>query len=426
MIALGRSAWSMRTAIAGFATAVSLQSSVVSQQSSVAMPQSAVANPQLAVANPQPAIPNPQPAIPNPQSSDGPRLNILSPGDEAYVSGPTLLRAQVVPPDGVAGVTFFVDGRQACALTKLPFECDWDAGATIAEHQVRAVATLRGGGRIVQTVRTRSVGYAERVDVDVVQVTVTVSDGRGRFVPNIPPTAFHVLEDGRPQTITHFASEDVSLELVAAIDISGSMAPAMPKLKTAVKEFLGDVPPQDRVTLLGFNDNIFTVTRKQTDPAERIKAVDRLAPWGSTALYDVLLRGLEMLGRQTGRKALVVFTDGEDQGSHATLNDVERRLQSSDVTLYMIGQGRGVTMEPLRRIMERLSNPTGGRALFTENIEELHTAFADLLDELSNQYLLGYQSSNSKRDDQWRKIKVDVDGHHDVRSRQGYRAIAGK
>jgi Ca-activated chloride channel family protein len=374
------------------------------------------------IVNPQSAI-NPQTAIRDPQSVE---LKILSPGEDAYVSGPTLLRAQVLPADAIAGVTFFVDGRQACALVKVPFECDWDAGATIAEHQVRAVATLKSGGRIVQTVRTKSIGYAERVDVDVVQVTVTVSDGRGRFIPNIPKGAFHVLEDGRPQTITHFASEDVPLELVAAIDISGSMAPAMPKLKIAVKEFLGDVPAEDQVTLLGFNDNIFTVTRKQTDPGERIRAVDRLAPWGSTALYDVILRGAEILGRQTGRKALVVFTDGEDQGSHATIQDVERRLQSSDVTLYMIGQGRGVTMEPLRRIMERISTPTGGRALFTENIEELHNAFADLLDELSNQYLLGYQSTNTKRDDQWRKIKVDVDGHREVRSRQGYRAIAGK
>ena len=190
-------------------------------------------------------------------------------------------------PSGVTGLTFFVNGRQACALTQLPFECEWDAGPAIAEHQVRAVATLKGGGRLVQTVRTKSVGYTERVDVDVVQVTVTVSDERGRFVRDIPQSAFHVLEDGHPQAITHFASEDVPLELVVAIDISGSMAPAMPRLKTAVKGFLGDVPPQDQVTLLGFNDNIFTLTRKTTDPAERIKAVDRLAPWGSTALYDV-------------------------------------------------------------------------------------------------------------------------------------------
>jgi Ca-activated chloride channel family protein len=358
--------------------------------------------------------------------ADLPVLKILAPDEEAYLTGPTLLKATITPADTVTGVTFFVDGRQVCALTSQPFECDWNAGAAITAHQVRAVATVKGGTRIVQTVRTKSVGYVERVDVDVVQVTVTVSDSRGKFVPSVPQSAFHVFEDGHPQAITHFASEDVPLELVAAIDISGSMAPAMPKLKKAVKEFLGDVPPQDQVTLLGFNDSIFTLTRKATDPAERVKAVDRLAPWGSTALYDVLLRGVEMLGRQTGRKALVVFTDGEDQGSHATINDVERRLQSTDVTLYMIGQGRGVTMEPLKRIMERLSVPTGGRALFTDSIDELHTAFADLLDELSNQYLLGYQSTNSRRDDAWRKIKVEVDGHHDVRARQGYRAVAGK
>jgi VWFA-related protein len=193
-----------------------------------------------------------------------------------------------------------------------------------------------------------------------------------------------------------------------------------------VKQFLGEVPAQDQVTLLGFNDNIFTLTRKTSDPAERIKAVDRLASWGSTALYDVLLRVVEILGRQTGRKALVVFTDGEDQGSHATINDVERRLQSSDVTLYMIGQGRGVEVAALKTIMQRLVEPTGGRALFTDSIDELHLAFADLLEELSNQYLLGYESTNARRDDTFRKISVQVDGQTRVRARQGYRAVPPK
>jgi Ca-activated chloride channel family protein len=355
-----------------------------------------------------------------------PQLKILSPGEESYVSGPTLLRASIVPADAASSVTFFVDGRQVCALTRPPFECEWDAGPALGEHQVRAVATLAAGGRTVQTIRTKAVSVSERVNVDVVQVTVTVSDGRGRFVRNLPRSSFHVSEDGKPQGISHFTSEDVPLEIVVAIDISGSMTPAMPKLKKAVKEFLSDVPSQDLITLLGFNDTIFTLTRKTGDPSERVKAVDRLAPWGSTALYDVILRGVEMLGRQTGRKALIVFTDGEDQGSHATINDVERRLQSSDVTLYMIGQGRGVTMDALKKIMERLSNPTGGRALFTDSIDELHESFADLLDELSNQYLLGYEPTNTKHDDVWRRIKVDVDGHHEVRARQGYRATTAK
>jgi hypothetical protein len=76
--------------------------------------------------------------------------------------------------------------------------------------------------------------------------------------------------------------------------------------------------------------------------------------------------------------------------------------------------------------MERLVSPTGGRALFTDSVDELHAAFGDLLDELSNQYLLGYTSTNDKRDDAWRTIRVDVDGHHDVRARLGYRVTAAK
>jgi Ca-activated chloride channel homolog len=353
-------------------------------------------------------------------------LEVLSPTEDAFVSGSTWLRAAVEPKGRVASIVFFVDGRLMCTVAAPPFECEWDAGSKVVEHQVRVVANLAGGGRLVRTVRTKALGFTEVVDVEVVQVTVTVADGHGRFVRGIPQSAFKVFEDNHPQVISHFASEDIPLELIVAIDISGSMSPAMPKLKSAVKEFLTAVPPADQVTLLGFNDNIFPLARKATDPAERVKAVDRLAPWGSTALYDVILRGVDMLGRQTGRKALVVFTDGEDQGSHATIADVERRLQASDVTLYMIGQGRGVTMEPLKKIMARLSTPTGGRSLFTDSIDELRGAFADLLDELSNQYLLGYASTNTTRDDAWRRIRVDVDGHHDVRARQGYRATASR
>lgn len=354
------------------------------------------------------------------------QLKIVSPDNDSFVSGPTLLRAIAEPADAVATVTFFADGRQVCTLIHPPFECEWDAGQAIAEHQIRAVGSLTPSGRIVNTVRTKGVGFAEKVNVDVVQVTVTVGDGHGKFVRGLPQSSFHVFEDNRPQAVSHFASENVPLELVVAIDISGSMAPSMPKLKAAVKEFLAAVPAEDQVTLLGFNDSVFTLMRKATADTDRAKAVDRLAPWGSTALYDVILRGMEMLGRQTGRKALVVFTDGEDQGSHATISDVERRLQSSDLTLYMIGQGRGVQLESLKKVMERLSTPTGGRAFFTENIDTLHDSFTGLLDELSNQYLLGYASTNSKRDDTWRRIKVDVDGHHDVRARQGYRATASK
>ena len=337
-----------------------------------------------------------------------------------------MLRATVSDPASVARVVFSVDGRQICSAPASPFECSWEAGANVLAHQIRAAAELKAGGRVIRTLRTKALDYAEKVDVDVVQVIATVMDGSGHFVTGLPPSAFHIEEDGKPQKISHFGAEDVPLELIVACDVSGSMTPAMPRLKTAVKEFLAAVPTRDQVTLIGFNDSIFALTRRQVDPAERLKAVDRLAPFGATALYDVILRGVDMLGKQPGRRAMIVFSDGEDQGSHASITDVERRLQASDVTLYMIGQGRGVEVDALKSVMQRLVEPTGGRALFTDNIDQLHLRFADLLEELSNQYLLGYESTNARRDETFRKIALRVDGQSRVRARQGYRVVAPK
>lgn len=359
-------------------------------------------------------------------SPASPRLRIVSPVEGSLMSGPVVLRAELDPPSAASSVVFFVDGRQMCTVSAAPFECAWDAGATIVARQIRVVANLTGRGRIVRTVRTKELGFTENVEVDVVQVTATVLDGRGHYVKGLPRTVFRVTEDDRPQTISHFASEDVPLQLFVAVDISGSMTTAMPALKTAVKALLNAVPARDQVTLLGFNDTVFALTRPGTPAADRTKAVDRLAAWGGTALYDVILRAVEMAGRQVGRKAIVVFSDGEDEGSHAVLEDVEQRLQGTDATLYMVGQGRGVKLDPLRRVMERLSKPTGGRALFTDSIDELHEAFDTILEELSQQYLLGYPPTRDVRDGAFRRIKVTVEGGYDVRARQGYRVAPAK
>ena len=350
------------------------------------------------------------------------RVRILSPADGAFVVGPTRLRAEVDPPDASSSVIFFVDGLKVCTVSAPPFECDWDAGSVIAQHLVRLVVNLAAGGRLVRTTRTAAAAFAETVDVDIVKVTVTVTDERGGYVKGLPRSAFHVSEDGRRQAISHFFQDDAALELVVAVDMSESMAPAMSKLKKAVSDFLGAVPPHHAVTLLGFNDDVFTLVRRAGDAAERVNAVEALTSWGSTVLYDVIQQGADLLDARTGRKALVVFTDGDDSRSYASIVDVERRLQRSDLTLYMIGQGHGITNAPLKEVMERLSRPTGGRAFFTERINELHVIFGELLEELSQQYGLGYQSTNRARDDTWRQIKVDVEGQPRVRARQGYRA----
>ena len=353
-----------------------------------------------------------------------PQVEILSPVDGSIVTGSTMLRAKVEPSGLASSVVFFADGIQVCTVTKPPFDCEWDAGASIAEHHVRLVVSLTSGGRVVRNARTTKVAFAETVDVDAVQVTVTVTDDRGRFVKGLPRSAFHVAEDGQPQTISQFYAEGAPLELVVALDTSESMRGAMHTLKRAVAAFLGAVSPRDRVTLLGFNDDVFVVARKTADPSVRLNAVERLTAWGTTVLYDGILRGAELLGPQPGRKALVVFTDGEDQGSDVTLAEVERSLQESDLALYMIGQGQALARTTLSKLMDRLSRPTGGRAFSTHSPDALDEAFRELLDELSNQYVLAYQSTNIARDDTWREITVNVDGHRRVRARQGYRVRA--
>ena len=358
--------------------------------------------------------------------ADAGRIQIVSPEAGTYVAGGTKLRASVDPSLQVTSVTFTVDGREVCSINAGPYECEWEAGSSIEEHQIRLVVILANGDRIARTLRTKGLRFGDAVDVDAVQLAVMVTDNSGRFITGLPKSAFRVFEDGRPQTISNFMSDNVPLEMVVAVDISGSMTPALPKLKQAVKDFLAAIPEHNEVTLLGFNDSIFALTRKSTNPQERIRAVDRLSSWGATALYDTIIRGVDLLGKKVGRRAIVVFSDGEDQGSHVTIDDVERRLQESDVTMYMIGQGRGVSVEHLKQVMQRLSRPTGGRAFSTDRVEELHVAFEELIDELSHQYLVGYEPTNSHRDDSWREIKVVVDGKTKVRTRLGYRAVPSK
>ena len=353
-----------------------------------------------------------------------PALTFVSPPPDTYVNGPTTLRVRVEagqPP--VQEISIFADGQIVCTVQRPPYECAWDAGATLREHVLRATATFDDGTRVVANLRTRAAGYVEQVDVDAVQVTVTVTDGDGNLVRRLPQDAFRVREDGVPQAITAFSNDNIPLEIVVALDVSYSMTEAMPALKGAAGKFLGSLRPADRVTLLAFNDNIFTLARQSTDTAQRVRAVDRLAPWGGTALYDAILTSMNVLGRQSGRRSLVVFSDGEDQSSVATLKRVEARMETSDATIYAIGLGRGVRESNLRAILDRLAEVSGGRAFLTERIDRLQENFGAIVEELSSQYLLAYVPTNGARDGGWRRIEVDVaGGKYRVRARQGYRA----
>jgi Ca-activated chloride channel homolog len=353
-------------------------------------------------------------------------IRIVSPEPDAYAAGAVLLKAAVTPGHRVkdiARVMFYVDGRLTCTIMEpTRLECPWDAGTQIREHVIRAVVEMIGGGRAVTSMRTKGLELGEAVRVEVVQVTAVVHD-KGRFIKGLPVSAFRLFENAVPQTITHFTSEGSPLELVIAVDVSGSMASAMPQLKAAVKKFLSALGPKDQVTLTAFNDNLFTLARRDSTPEQRLRAVDRLAPWGGTALFDVIIRGLQQLSKQPGRRVLVVFSDGDDKSSHATIEAVDRAVRATDATLFMVALGPGARAAAVKTNIERLVDMTGGRALFVDRAEQLEASFGAIVEELSNQYLLGYESTNQKRDGTWRAIRLELPNHgYTVRARQGYNA----
>ncbi|MDQ1341810.1 MAG: Ca-activated chloride channel, partial [Pseudomonadota bacterium] len=204
----------------------------------------------------------------------------------------------------------------------------------------------------------------------------------------------------------------------------GSMTKAMPTVKAAVRKFLTKLRPQDVVTVLGFNDNVFVIARPTVTLEDRLKTLDRLRPWGGTSLYDAMLKALAQLGPQAGRRVIVVFTDGEDLNSRVPLETAERGLESNDAVLYAIGLGRAPDMEPLRRVLERLSEKTGGQAYF-EELDKLDEVFDNVLADLANQYLFGFLPRDAAHDGRWREIRVEVPGHdYKVRARKGYRTIS--
>ena len=355
------------------------------------------------------------------QAQSAPTLRFASPTDETYASGLVVLRV-VVDGDSAASliedVTFFADGRQVCVVPGTTPQCKWDAGPQLTTHAIRAVARLKSGGRLVANVRTKDAGYVEAVSVDAVLASAVVTEG-GRFVKGLTRDDFKIFDDGRERPVTSFQSNEAPLEVVLALDVSASMSTALADVKAAAEGFLRALRPQDCVTVVAFNNALFTLSRGVTG-TEALPALNKLTAWGATALYDVIVRSLQLLSRQPGKHALVIFSDGDDSASQATLDQVRKLVADSDAMLMAVGLGRGSTVDELKEKLESLADASGGRVLFAEKSDELTESFAKVVEDLINQYTLGFEPQRDGRDHQ---IRVQVPGRGvRVRARRVYTA----
>ena len=344
-------------------------------------------------------------------------LRFTDPPPNSYVSGPiTLVVDYDFSSAEVIDVTFFANGQQICGPSLL-LRCDWNAGPGVEAHAFRAVVRLKSGGRVVANLRTRAVEFAQAEAVDIVQANAVVKSG-DRFVKGLTRESFRLLDDRQPQPITDVTAGG-PMEVLLALDVSDSMKNVLSHVQTAARTFLKAIGEGHQVTIVAFNDSIFTVSRREVSVEARVQALDKLSAWGGTALYDVIAESLQQLNGR-GRKALVVFSDGEDQHSRLTFADVRRLLDESDATVFAVGLGRGASQQELREKLEELANASGGLALFAENPNRLGEPFAEIVETLANQYTISFVP---RRDGKYHELTVQVPGRDvRVRARRGYLA----
>jgi VWFA-related protein len=299
---------------------------------------------------------------------------------------------------------------------------------------VAAVALAAGGGVVASTRQTP----AFRAGIDVVSLAVTVTDRSGRFVTDLEPGQFHVVEDGAVQDVAYFNRTNMPVALALLLDTSTSMEVRMAAAQNAAVGFVRRMQPRDVAELVAFDRDVRIVQGFTGDQAALERAIRSTTAVGSTSLYNAVYVSLRELRKNrvateqdVRRQGLVVVSDGEDTSSLVDFDEVLDLARRSETAIYTIGLRSAVdtgdkAFKEADYVLRRLTQETGGRAFFPARIEDLAGVYSQIADELASQYVLGYTSKNTRRDGAWRRIMVRVDRQGaTARTRPGYFGPSG-
>jgi VWFA-related protein len=275
------------------------------------------------------------------------------------------------------------------------------------------------------------------VDVNLVVLHVSVHDRRGSDVLNLRQQDFTLFEDGVPQTIRMFRREDAPVTAGLIVDHSGSMGPKLGQVIAAAGTFAGASNPRDQIFVVNFNEKIrfglWGATKFTDDPVILGNAIAGVPAAGKTALYDAIAAGLDRL--DTGhwdKKVLVVISDGGDNASVHQLQGVIGMAERSSAAIYAIGMFDNDDKDANPRVLKRLAEETGGEAFFPKEPNEVVEICAHIANDIRNQYMIGYVSTNVFPDGTRRSIRLlakapDSGTKLHVRTRSSYIAQgAGK
>ena len=252
-----------------------------------------------------------------------------------------------------------------------------------------------------------------KVDVDLVLVPVTITDPMNRLVTGLEKDNFQLFEGSAAQEIRTFSSEDAPVSLGVIFDSSGSMTSKMDRAKEAVVEFFKTANPQDEFFMITFNDEPETVSDFTNSVDEIQTKLVFAVPKHRTALLDAIYMGVsKMRQAKYAKKALLIISDGGDNHSRYTENEIKSVVKEADVMIYAIGiydRYASAMEERLGpQLLSEITELTGGRAFTIDNPNDLADVATKIGVELRNQYVLGYRPAKVVRDGKWRKIKVKL------------------
>jgi VWFA-related protein len=354
------------------------------------------------------------------------RVRIMEPRRGAVAAGRTRVKAIVVVPEGktVEKVEFRL-GEQVMATDHAPPWEQWvevppNAGLTY----LSVVATL-GDGQFAEDVRfLGGGGFAEELEVDLVELYTAVVDRSGRLVSGLVQDDFTVLEDGRPQEVRRFeVAEDVPLAIGICMDTSGSMEEEIEEAKRAAIGFLEAVVRRgDRSFAVTFSDQPRVLHAPTEDVSAVVDLLGRQRAHGWTALHDAILTSLYYFRGLTGQKALILLSDGDDTRSKTAFRQALEYARRGGVAVYPIGLGVDTFGFAIREKLQSLADETGGKVFYLERADQLAGVYAQIEEELRTRYLLAYVSDRPEGGEgELRKIEVKVKKRGlEARTMRGY------
>jgi len=271
---------------------------------------------------------------------------------------------------------------------------------------MKLLAMLAGGCALAAALVAQDAPAVFRGNARMVEVYATVLDRKGHYVDGIPRERFQVSDNGQPQPIVAFENNDTGLACAILLDTTGSMRDSLPMVKNSIGRLIDEFRDEDWVAVYGFSTSLDLLQDFTRNRAAARRAVMRTRASGMTALFDAMTHVTIDIGARSGKKAVVVFTDGDDNSSVLNAGRVVERAKKMGTPLYTVAQGEARASDALMDRLREIARLTGGKAYGVRGAHEAAQIFEDISAELRHTYLLAYQPPEAK-DDEWRRITAN-------------------